>query len=86
MQPIEAVRKRLCLDWPDYAIVEVTQPLVELAGDYADIFALRGYDSVQLAAARILEEAAGEELQFACFDARLEKAAKVLGMLTLATL
>ena len=85
-QPIEAVRKRLCLDWPDYAIVEVTQPLVELAGDYADIFALRGYDSVQLAAARILEEAAGEELQFACFDARLEKAAKVLGMLTLATL
>jgi predicted nucleic acid-binding protein len=85
-QPIEAVRKRLCHDWPDYAIVEVTQPLVELAGDYADIFALRGYDSVQLAAARILEEAAGEELQFACFDTRLEKAAKVLGMLTLATL
>ena len=85
-QAIEAVRSRLRNEWPDYAIVEVTQPLVELAGDYADIFALRGYDSVQLAAARILEEAAGEELQFACFDARLEKAAKVLGMLTLATL
>ncbi|HNO73310.1 MAG TPA: hypothetical protein PKL18_06295 [Accumulibacter sp.] len=33
--------------------------LVELAGEYADTFALRGYDSVQLAAARILQPAAG---------------------------
>lgn len=83
-QPIDAVRRRLRNDWPDYAIVEVTQSLVELAGDYADIFALRGYDSVQLAAARIVQEATGEELHFACFDTRLEKAAKLLGMLTLA--
>ncbi|WP_295449148.1 type II toxin-antitoxin system VapC family toxin [uncultured Thiodictyon sp.] len=81
---IEAVRKRLCRDWPDYAIVEVTQPVVELASDYADLFALRAYDSVQLAAARLLHEAAGEEVQFACFNTRLEKAAKVLGMVTLA--
>lgn len=81
---IEAVRARLRTDWPRYAIVEVTQPLVELAGEYADTFALRGYDSVQLAAARTLQEAAGEELHFACFDTRLEKSAKVLGMLTLA--
>ena len=84
-EAIKAVRKRLRNDWPDYAIVEVTQPLVELAGDYADLFALRGYDSVQLAAARIVQEAAGEELHFACFDTRLEKAAKVLGMLTVAS-
>lgn len=83
-QPIDAVRRRLRNDWPDYAIVEVTQSLVELAGDYADIFALRGYDSVQLAAARIVQEATGEELHFACFDTRLEKAAKLLGMRTLA--
>ena len=80
---IETVRTRLRHDWPGYAIVEITQPLVELAGDYADTFALRGYDSVQLAAARTLQEAAGEELHFACFDTRLERAAKVLGMLTL---
>ncbi len=78
---IEAVRTRLRNDWHRYAIVEVTQPLVELAGDYADTFALRGYDSIQLAAARILQAATSEELQFACFDARLKKSAKVLGML-----
>lgn len=77
---IEVVRKRLRTDWPGYAVVEVSQPLVELAGDYADTFALRGYDSMQLAAARTLQDMAGEEVQFACFDTRLCKAARVLGM------
>jgi predicted nucleic acid-binding protein len=81
---IEAVRTRFSTDWPRYAIVEVTQPLVELAGEYADTFSLRGYDSVQLAAAHILQQAAGEELHFACFDSRLKRSARVLGMLTVA--
>lgn len=83
-EAIETVRSRLRADWPRYAIVEVTQALMELAGEYADTFALRGYDSVQLAAARTLQQAAGEEVHFACFDARLNKSAKVLGMLTFA--
>ena len=78
---IEVVRKRLRADWPRYVVVEVTQALVELAGEYADTFALRGYDSVQLAAARTLQDMAGEEIQFACFDTRLGKAARMLGML-----
>ena len=77
---IEVVRKRLRTDWPRYVVVEVTQPLVELAAEYADTFALRGYDSVQLAAARTLQDMAGEEIQFACFDTRLGKAARMLGM------
>lgn len=79
---VEAAKGRLRSDWPSYAIVELTQPLVELAGEYADTFALRGYDSVQLAAANTLRRAANEELHFACFDSRLRKAAHVLGMLT----
>lgn len=82
---MEAVRRRLRTDWPAYAVIEVTQPLVELAGDYADTFALRAYDSVQLASARTLQEGSGELFQFACFDARLQKAAKILGMLTAGT-
>jgi predicted nucleic acid-binding protein len=77
---IEVVRKRLRTDWPRYVVVEVTQALVELAGEYADTFALRGYDSVQLAAARSLQDMAGEEIQFACFDTRVGKAARMLGM------
>lgn len=77
---IDLVRKRLQSDWNHYAIVEITQSLVELAGEYADMFALRGYDSVQLAAASILHQASDEAVRFACFDARLNKAARVLGL------
>ena len=77
---IEVVRKRLRTDWPRYVVVEVTQALVELAGEYADTFALRAYDSVLLAAARTLQDMAGEEIQFACFDTRVGKAARMLGM------
>ncbi len=77
---ISVVRKRLQTDWPKYVVVEVTQPLVELAGEYADTFALRGYASVQLAAARTLQDMAGEEMRFACFDVHLGKAAQMLGM------
>jgi predicted nucleic acid-binding protein len=77
---IDTVRARLRDDWSSYAIVEVTQPLVELAGTLADAFALRGYDSVQLAAARTVQQASNDELCFACFDARLTQAATLLGM------
>lgn len=77
---IEAARRACRDDWSDFAVVDVTQPLVELAGDYADTFALRGYDSVQLASGRILQQASDESLCFACFDVHLSKAARVLGM------
>lgn len=79
-QAVQAVRTRLRADWPALALVEVSQTLVELAGDYADTFALRGYDSVQLASARTLQQAAGDAFCFACFDTRLNNAARVLGM------
>lgn len=77
-------RERLREDWAHCAVVEVTQALVERAGEHADTFALRAYDSVQLAAAHILQEAAGEAVHFACFDKRLTKAARMLGMTGLA--
>ncbi|MEA1053971.1 type II toxin-antitoxin system VapC family toxin, partial [Lamprobacter modestohalophilus] len=77
---IDSVRERLRSDWSDDLIVEVTQALVELAGDYADTFALRGYDSVQLAAAQTLSMSLQAPVRFACFDRRLENAARVLGM------
>ena len=81
---IEAVRCGFRTNWASFAIVEVTQSLVELAGDFADMFALRAYDSIQLAAARKLQEEIDTPLCFACFDTRLQKAAAVLGMKTVA--
>jgi predicted nucleic acid-binding protein len=35
---------------PDFVVVEVDQPLVELAVDYAEAFALRAYDSMRATA------------------------------------
>lgn len=77
---IATARQHFAADWPHCLCLEVTQELAELAADYADTFALRAYDSVQLAAAEIARRDMPGELHFACFDARLSKAAKVLGI------
>lgn len=77
---IEAAKAALAADWPHYVVMEVSQTLVERAGDYTDTFALRGYDSVQLAAAFEAGRLADAGIEFACFDVRLNKAAKVLGL------
>ena len=77
---IGLAKQALAADWPHYLIVEVTQAVVEQAGEFADTFALRGYDSVQLAAADEAKKISRLPVSFACFDSRLNKAARVLGM------
>ena len=56
----------------------VNQPLVETAGRFADVFALRGYDSGQLAAAHELHVNAEQTVVFASYDRRLNQAALLL--------
>jgi predicted nucleic acid-binding protein len=80
---IEQAKTALAKDWPRFVVMEVNQPMVERAGEYADMFALRGYDSIQLAAAYEAGRISGVPLFFASFDARLNKAAKLLQMQTL---
>ena len=77
---IEQAKAALAYDWPHFVVLEIDQPLVELAGEYADTFALRGYDSIQLAAAFEAGRISQTPIFFACFDTRLNKAAKLLGM------
>jgi predicted nucleic acid-binding protein len=77
---ILAARQALTRDWPHFFVVEVTQPVVERAGEFSETFALRGYDSVQLAAACEILAVAPDGVAFSCFDNRLNKAAKVLGL------
>jgi len=73
-------RQELRRIWPRFMKVEVTEPLVERAGELADAFALRAYDAVQLAGVHELAMAADESVFFACFDRRLNQAARVLGL------
>ena len=75
---IETCQEDFQSAWANYAIVEITQPLMQMAGELADAFALRAYDSVQLACARTLNQGTNEHLIFACFDKRLQKAAMML--------
>ncbi len=77
-EDLEQARQHLVQSWETFTIVEVSQPLVETAGRFADAFALRGYDSVQLAAVHQLHEQFALPLTFACFDRRLNQAAKLL--------
>ena len=77
---IEKVKAALVADWQHFVVLEIDQPLVERAGEYADTFALRGYDSIQLAAAFETGRISQLPIFFACFDTRLNKAAKLLGM------
>jgi uncharacterized protein len=77
---IEQAKAALVSDWPHFVVLEIDQSLVERAGEYADMFALRGYDSIQLAAAFETGRISQSAIFFACFDSRLNKAAKLLGM------
>ncbi len=80
MPALAQARQEWVARWADFVVVEINQPLAELAGDYAEAFALRAYDSVQLAALQTLRLQSGEDVRFACFDSRLVKAAGVLGI------
>ena len=80
---IEEAKAALAADWPRFVVLDIDQSLVERAAEYADTFALRGYDSIQLAAAFETGRISQSPIFFACFDARLSKAAKLLGMLCL---
>ena len=76
----EAARIALASDWPTYLVLEVTQPVVERAGQHAVTFALRGFDAVQLATAYEAKIWSGETVAFLSFDQRLMQAAEVLGL------
>lgn len=67
-------------DWPNYVRVGLLPIIVERAAELAEAFSLRAYDSVHLASAIYLQDSLDEEIQFGCFDRRLNQAAKALGM------
>lgn len=75
-----AARAHLSAHWPGLQAIEVGQPLVERAGDFADVFSLRGYDAIQLAACHLSQVVMDEEMWFFSFDRQLNRAARLLGL------
>jgi predicted nucleic acid-binding protein len=64
--------------WLDLLSIPPDDELLARAADLADEHSLRGYDSVQLAAATALRSAGG--VTFACWDVELRAAAEDVGL------
>ena len=76
------MRELLERDWEGFEVLAADAPLVRRAGDLAETFALRGFDSLHLAAAESLLAAEGvASLLFLSADRKLNRAAHALGML-----
>lgn len=67
---VEALNER----WRTYEKPSITESLVRLAGDFAQRYALRGYDSIQLASALVCRSEY-PDLRFLAFDDDLNDAA-----------
>ena len=75
-----SARKTFEAEWPKYVTVEVTSALCREAGEFAERYRLRAYDSVHLAAfAEVAREAGVRGVRFSSFDDALNRAARSLG-------
>jgi len=68
--------------WDNLEVITLNFPLIKRAGNLAETHALRGYDSIHLAAAELVFRQHAV-FTFACFDKNLNKAASALGIKTL---
>ena len=72
----DAAKRTLEADWPKYLAVQVTEALCKDAGQLAERYALRGYDSVHLASyLEVARHAGAANTEFASSDDRLNIAA-----------
>ncbi len=76
------VRRDFIRDWSTYFLIEVSQPLVELAADLAKRRGLRGFDAIHLASAVLIRRRAKTSLSFFSADLALLKAARSEGLET----
>ena len=72
-----SIKRVLDKDWPSYLTLDVTEAISQAAGDLAEQYRLRGYDSVHLASfLEVARRAGAGETHFSSFDDRLNRAAK----------
>ena len=65
--------------WPTYLALEATNSLCRTAGEFAEKYGLRGFDSIHLASfAEVARRAGPDDTQFSSSDDRLNGAARKL--------
>ena len=67
-------------DWKSLICVQVNDDLNDMIDKVLSQYPLRGFDSIHLASALILHDAAPKDFLFACFDQRLVQAAVAEGL------
>ena len=72
--------RQLGQDWEALLRVELAADVLRSAGDLAEIYGLRGFDSIHLASALWLKARVSEPVDFAVFDQRLGAAASKAGL------
>jgi len=72
-------RARLDADWRAMLVIDVSNMIVERAGDLADRYLIRGFDAIHLASAQQVRELNAGEVQFSTADRRLGDAAVAEG-------
>lgn len=70
-----AVKRAFERQWTSFLAVAATDALCRSAGQLADLYGLRGFDSVHLASfAEVVQRAAPSAVEFSSFDDRLNEA------------
>jgi predicted nucleic acid-binding protein len=76
----KSARHRFSIEWPLYFRLPVSELLIDRACDLAWTYGLRGYDSIQLAAATTWQATLDTTVVMATFDVRLWEAASRAGL------
>lgn len=71
---------RLNADWESFVRIELSAPVLRLAGETAETYELRGFDSIHLASALWLRDRTDMPCAFAVFDQRLHDGAARAGL------
>ena len=74
------VAKTFETDWEGFFVLELSRPVCEKAARLLIQYPLRALDSIHLASALLLSERVRENPLFACFDQRLNQAARAEGL------
>lgn len=77
---VSSIKKLFESDWHKTLRIAPDERMIRRAGDLAERFGLRGYDSVHLAAAESLVVDDRHPVHFASFDSPLNEAAARLGL------
>ena len=77
-----SVKRKFSEQWPTYLALEATEALCRSAGEFAERYGLRGFDSIHLASyAEVARRAGVAGTRFSSFDDRLNHASRRLRVL-----